>query len=208
VQYSSPYLRIQKNKFWTWVAVSFAIGLIIGFGVMYLRQVALNKQVNAAKTQAATQVQQSSAALSETKARLASTEASLVTMTQKYDNLAAENAATAAANKEATPSSSTTITVVSRTITPSTVASDGTIAMTVKVKGQADKVTMRLTSSSLGFDQTYALKKTTTSGSTETWRLSTSAPKKKGAYKYFGTAYLDSKGVTMPGASPSTLTVK
>ena len=98
--------------------------------------------------------------------------------------------------------------MVSREIQPDSVAASGSITMTAKVKGEPERVTMRVTSKSSGFDKTYALKKVSSSGTTQTWRATYKAPAKKGQYRYYATATSGDTQVTMVGASPSTLTVR
>lgn len=199
--------RITKNTFWAWVAVSFAIGLAIGLAFYAFRAASVNKQVDAAKKAAATQVQQSQAAAATLQTQLSAAEASVTALTAQVNAKPAPTPATPSSSSSSNTSTAT-LTVVSRTISPSTVATDGSITMTAKVKGSPDRVTMRITGKSVSFDQTYNLTKVSTSGSTQTWRRTVSAPSKKGTYAYYATAYKNGKSATMPGASPSTLTVK
>lgn len=206
----TQYLRIPKNKFWGWVIVSFAVGIALGAGLMALRQGALTRQITTLKTQVATASQDASASAESLQKQLAESQVALADMTQKYNDLAAQSnqSNTTPGTSTSTDQASTTdtITVISRTISPSTVATGGAIAMVAKVKGPADKVTMRITGPN-GYDQTFALTKVA-SGATETWKKTTSAPKKAGDYRYFATAYLGTTKVTMVGASPSQLKVK
>lgn len=109
--------------------------------------------------------------------------------------------------KTQSTATTSTLTVVSRNIQPDSVATSGTITMTAKVKGSPDKVTMRITAKSGTYDETYLLKKVSTSGSTQTWRTTAKAPAKKGNYRYYATAIAGDTKVTMEGASPSTLSV-
>lgn len=207
MDYYRDSYRISKNAFWAWVAVSFAIGLALGLGFYFYRASSVTKQADELKKQIATQAQQSAATVNSLQTQLSSSEASVVALSAQ---VSAKASSTAQSTKQTTTSTTTTATlsVVSRTISPSTVATDGSITMTAKVKGAPDRVTMRVTGKNVTFDQTYNLTKVSTSGSTQTWRRSASAPSKKGTYAYYATAYKNGKSATMPGASPSTLTVK
>lgn len=205
-----PYMRIQESKFWSWVTASVLIGLVIGGAAgFFFSQAAATSRINAAKSEFSKQAEESGAKITALQAKLASQEASAAALSEANSQLDADLAAAKADARKATPSSTTTTAavVVSRDITPSSASASETITLTAKVKGPADKVTMRLTGKSVGFDQTYTLKKVSTSGSTVTWRLSIKAPGKKGEYRYYATAFAGDTEVTMVGASPSTLKV-
>lgn len=200
--------RITKNAFWAWVAVAFGIGLAIGLAFYALKAGSVNKQVDAAKKQAATQAEQLQTTVASLQTQLSSAEASVTSLTSQINAQPAPAPTTSSSTSNSSSTTTETLTVVSRTISPSTVATDGTITMTAKVKGSPDRVTMRVKAKSGSFDQTYNLTKVSTSGSTQTWRRSVSAPSKKGSYSYYATAYKNGKSATMPGASPSTLVVR
>ncbi len=201
------YLRIPKNKFWAWVGVSFAFGLAIGLAIMFARQAALSRELDAAKAQATASAQEASATIESMQQRLTSVEASLAAASEQIAAAQAEAAKQAEEQSTDQASNENTVTVVSRTISPSTVETEGAITMTAKVKGSPEKVTMRITGPN-GYDEVFALKKSSTSDSTETWKAGTTAPKKAGTYKYYATAYKGDAKATMPGASPSTLKVE
>jgi hypothetical protein len=201
------YMRMQESKFWGWVITSLVIGLVVGLvGMYFFGQYATAKKIDAARTELSGQVADATAKSSALETRLASSEASLAALTEANAQLTAELEAAKAGTQKSTTASST-LSVVSREIQPDSVAASGTITMTAKVKGAPTKVTMRVTAKSGGFDQTYSLKKVSTSGTTETWRASYKAPSKKGDYRYYATAISGDTKVTMTGASPSTLTV-
>ena len=208
------YLRIPKNKFWAWVFTSIAIGLVLGAGAAYaLGRASSTSQVDDLKKQLASQTAQDASKLAEVQARLDSADASLTALSQQYTQLQQQNA-TAADNADtkstssATSASTDTLEVISRTVSPSTVATGDYITLTARVQGGPDKVSMRITSRSSGDSTTYSLKKSSTSGSIQRWRLTIKAPKTKGTYTYYATAYRGTKSATMPGASPSKFTVK
>jgi len=206
------YLRIPKNKFWAWVFTSIAIGLVLGAGAAYaLTRASSTSRVDDLKKQLASQTAQDASKLAEVQARLDSADASLTALSQQYTQLQQQNAAAAdnaKSTSSATSASTDTLEVISRTVSPSTVATGDDITLTARVQGGPDKVTMRITSRSSGSSTTYSLKKSSTSGSIQRWQRTIKAPKTKGTYTYYATAYRGTKSATMPGASPSKFTVK
>lgn len=208
------YLRIPKNKFWAWVFTSLALGLLLGAGAAWtVQRVSSAKQIDELKKQLASQASAAASSATGLQARLDSAEASLTSVSQQYATLQQQSAATKASSTSSASSSSTTsktvtLEVISRTVTPSTVATGELITLTARVQGHPDKVTMRIISSSTGSATTYSLKKSSTSGDIERWRRTVSGPKTKGKYTYYATAYKGTKSATMPGASPSSFTVK
>jgi uncharacterized membrane-anchored protein YhcB (DUF1043 family) len=203
------YMRIAKSKFWAWVGCSVALGFIIGAGLMIvLGNASATKQINVLKLQATEQANQNKAQVDELSARLASSEASLTALNERYAKLTAEKSKAKVETDTAAASSTTSLTVTSRSVVPDSVGASDTITLTAKVKGSPDKVTMRITAKSGSYDQTITLKKTSTSGSTQTWKRTIRAPKTKGTYRYYATASKDGKSVTMPGATPSTFVVE
>jgi uncharacterized membrane-anchored protein YhcB (DUF1043 family) len=208
-----PYMRIATNKFWAWVVVALLVGLGIGLLIMLARTGSLSDQIRVLRNQVAA-AGTTSTASADVQSQLASDEASITALTsqnaQLTSDLAAANVQIGSQGSGSTTTTTTapTITVTSRTITPSSVHTTGTITMTAKVTGGPSKVTMRVYNSSKSFDKVYTLKKISGSSSgTETWRATASAPTKIGTYSYYATATLGSQSVTKVGASPSTFTV-
>jgi len=204
------YMRIPRNKFWGWVGVSLVTGLAIGLAIMLWRTASLNSQIKVLTNQ----VNSASAGASETvgsvETQLASAEASLTALTDENAQLTSDLAAAKAQIKtlKKSPTASTAaIAVVSRTVSPTSVDESGTITLTVKVTGHPTSVTMRIYTTSKSFDKTYSLRRASTSGNSETWRLTTKAGSKSGTYHYYATAIKGSTRVTMPGASPKSFTV-
>ncbi|MEI7814562.1 MAG: hypothetical protein WCJ13_07210 [Coriobacteriia bacterium] len=203
------YMRMQEGKFWGWVIVSLIVGLGVGMATMYFFGQAANaKKIEAARTELSGQVTEANAKVGALETRLASSEASMAAVRQSNEQLIAELDTAKADVPKPSSATSTTLTVVSREIQPDSVTASGTITMTAKVKGSPEKVTMRITAKPGTYDETYALKKVSTSGSTQTWRTTAKAPTKKGTYVYYATAISGDTKVTMEGASPSTLTVR
>lgn len=201
------YMRIAKSKFWAWVGCSLAVGFLVGIGVMILvGNTSATKQINVLKLQMTEQSNQSKTTVDGLNAKLASSTASYTALNEKYTKLLAEKSTTATATSAS--SASQVLAVTSRTVSPDSVSASGTITLTAKVTGSPDKVTMRILAKSGSYDQTFTLKKTSTSGKTETWKSTVKAPKTKGVYGYYATATKGGNSATMPGASPSTFTVK
>jgi uncharacterized membrane-anchored protein YhcB (DUF1043 family) len=207
------YLRIPKNKFWGWVASSLAIGLVLGVGATYaIGRASTSGQIDDLKSQLASQTAEAASRTADLQSRLDSSAASLTALSQQYEQLKSESAAASQAAKDDESSSDSANTdkleVLSRKVSPSTVATGDDITLTAKVQGAPDKVTMRVRNANSGFDETYTLKKASTSGSSQTWQRTVSAPKKTGKYTYYATAYRDDKSATMPNASPSSFVVE
>lgn len=201
------YMRIPQNKFWGWVVFSAVFGLAIGLAIMFWRTSALSAQITTLTTQLHTGG--SSSELASVQAQLASAESTIAALQAQNSQLQAQVSSGGGQGSPTTSSTTATpaLVVVSRTISPSIVATSGTITMTAKVKGTPDRVTMRLYNASKSFDKTYTLVKGATSGGVQTWKLQTKAPATAGTYHYFATAIEGTQKVTMKGASPSVLTV-
>lgn len=204
------YLRIPKNKFWGWVFSSVAIGLVLGAGGTYaVGKVTSSGETEELKAQLASQTAQAAAQAADLQTRLDSTTASLTALQQQYSQLQSSAASESADSEKASDSKdSKKLEVISRKVSPSTVATGDDITLTAKVQGSPDKVTMRVVNKSNGYDETYTLKKTSSSSGSQTWQKTVSAPKKRGTYTYYATAYKDGETATMPGASPSKFTVE
>jgi hypothetical protein len=204
------YLRIPKNKFWGWVFSSVAIGLTLGAGGTYtVGQITSSGEIDELKAQLASQTAQATAQTADLQNRLDSTTASFNALQQQYSQLQS-SAATESANADnkADSKDSKKLEVLSRKVSPSTVATGDDLTFTAKVQGSPDKVTMRVVNKTTGYDETFTLKKTSSSSSSQTWQKTVSAPKKRGTYTYYATAYKDGETATMPGASPSKFKVE
>ena len=207
------YLRIPKNKFWGWVFSSLAIGVLVGaVGAYALSRTASYKQIDDLKKQLATQVSQAASSTSSLTEQLSSVEASMAALSDKYTALQAQQSKAAKTTTTSSSSKTTSVTVtlevLDRTVRPSVVATGDNITLTARVQGHPSKVTMRIYHKTTGYDQTFSLNRASHSANTETWRKTTSAPKTKGTYRYYATAYLGGKSATMPGASPASFKVQ
>ena len=208
------YMRIDRNKFWGWVVAGLIAGMLVASGAAWLlggstrtELASLRSRVNGGSTAAS--------ATADLQAQLTSAEASVTELTTQNASLAsqltaaqAQVAALKKGGSSASTTTSATISIRSRTVSPSTVATGGAITLTVHMTGHPDSVTMRVYNASRSFDKTYTLSKVATAGNLERWQLTTTAPKNKGTYSYFATATLGSRSVTMPGSSPSHFTVE
>lgn len=206
------YMRIATNKFWGWVVVSLVVGLGIGLGIMLWRTGSLSSRITVLENEVTAASQEASAAVTAAQDQLAAAEASVTALSGQNAQLTAELAAaqahTTASSGTSSTTTSATIAVVSRTITPGTAEASHTITLTAKVTGAPTSVTMRVYNASKSFDHTYTLKKSSTSGSTQTWKTTAKAPSVAGNYLYYATAIKGSTRVTMKGTSPSTLKVE
>lgn len=197
------YMRIEQKKFWAWVIVSLILGLGIGLGIMAVASSGTAARIAALEASAG-------GTGADASATVAAAEASIAILTEQNVQLASDLAAAQAqidAPSGGSTASTAAISVVSRTVSPSSVATGGALTLTVKVSGHPDTVTMRIYTSSKSYDKTFTLKRLSTSETSETWRSATKAPTKTGTYRYYATAILGSTRVTMPGASPKSFTV-
>jgi uncharacterized membrane-anchored protein YhcB (DUF1043 family) len=200
------YMRIESNKFWGWVVVSLLVGLGIGLAIMFMQGAGRASEINKLKSQLTSRSQDASGTLSDLQARLAGAEASVTELTarnsQLTSDLASTQAALAAAKKTTSSTSSTgTLVITSRAVSPSRVATGASLTLTVKVKGHADRVRMEIIGT--GYDKLYYLTKVSTSGGVETWSHKVTAPSKKGTYRYYAGAFIGTKRFTMSGVSPT-----
>lgn len=205
------YMRIETTKFWGWVVVSLLVGLGIGLATMFVQSAGRASEINKLKSQLTSQNEEASGTLADLQARLAGAETSVTDLTAKNSqltsDLASTQAALAAAKKVSSSTSSTgTLEITSRAVSPSSMAPGANITLTVKVKGHADKVRMQVVGT--GYDKLYYLTKVSSSGGVETWRRTVTAPTKKGVYRYYAGAFIGTKKFTMPGVSAWTFEVK
>jgi hypothetical protein len=203
--------RIDVWKFWTWVGVSVAFGVLVGLGFSYVAGTGTRTQISELSSELTT-AKAESAKAAQLQAQLASAEASVTTLTAQNSRLVSGQAAgTGGAGSAVSESSETsaTLAVLSRVISPSTVSTSGSITMTVKVQGHPDSVKMRLMGpDSTSTYRTYTLTRASQTDTGETWRLKVEAPSEPGVYRYYATAAKGSTSVTKVGASPSKLTVE
>jgi hypothetical protein len=200
------YMRIDTNKFWGWVVASVLVGLGIGLTIMFVQGSGRASEISKLKAQLTKQSAEASGTLSDLQARLANAEASVTDLTAKNSQLTSDLAAAqvaAPAAGTAGTSSSGTLSFVSRTVSPSTVATGHSITLTVKIKGTADKVRMQIVGT--GYNKTIYLTRVSTSGGVQTWRKTVTAPTKKGVYNYFAGAYIGTKHSTMSGTRSFTV---
>ena len=206
------YLRIPKNKFWGWVFSSLAVGLLLGaVGAYAVSRAGVTQQVDDLKQQLTTAASESASATAQLQAQLDAREASVTALSEQVTALQSQVDAakeTASTTKSSSTTSSTDIEVEMRSVRPSTVATGDDITLTARVKGHPEKVTMRIYNKTIGYDETITLKRASHGETTEVWRRVITAPKRKGTYSYYATAYLGDKSATQPGASPASFKVE
>jgi HAMP domain-containing protein len=207
------YMRIPENKFWGWVLGSIAFGLVIGLAIMLWRSAALGSEITTLQHKVDAASTTASTGSAGVQAQLAAAEASITALTDQNTQLQTQLAtannqiATLKGTSKTSSTTTSTIAVTSRSVSPSTVATSGTLTLTAKVTGHPTSVTMRVYNTSKSYDKTYTLRRVSTSGNSETWRLSVKAPTTKGTFHYYATAIKGSVRKTMAGASPGSFTV-
>ncbi len=208
---SMPDVRMSRGSLWGFLTIAFLVGIAIGVGLLLWQRStlmaetrALERKITAAESKAASAEQQ----VEDLTGRLDTAEASVTDLTEQNSQLASD-LASAKASAESTKSKTATgtVKVKERTISPSSVSASGTITMTAKVQGRADKVWMRVTGPG-GYAKFFTLSRTSTSGGVDTWKRTVNAPDRKGKYNYYANAYLGSKKFDMPGAAASSFTVR
>jgi cytoskeletal protein RodZ len=204
-------MRISRAAFWGLLVLALVIGAAGGVGVLVWQRTALTAQIRALETKVATAEANSAAAgqqVADLEARVASAETSFTDLTAQNTQLAADLAAARAALASA--QSAGTITFTERSVSPTSVEASHTLALTVKLKGNADKVQVRIvgTGTVSSYTKTTNLTKSTTSADVVTWKRSVTAPGKTGTYRYYATAYIGTKKYEMAGVSAWTFVVK
>lgn len=198
--------------FWLALAVAFVLGLLPGLGVLaYQRQTTERLSADSAaelrSRQAAweTQKQQFEAQLASAEGTVSKLEAQVASLTVQGGGAkdTESTAAVTAASSGGRP------TILARTVNGET-APGQKITLVVKVKGEADKVTMRLTRirPDEGWVKTYDLEDTGASGGVHTWKSTVDCPSAKGDYRFFADAYLGDVHVSMPGSTLYMFTVE
>jgi hypothetical protein len=207
------YMRIERNKFWGWVLTALLIGIVLASVVAYALGGSTRSELAALRAGVSgSGVATSSADL---QAQLQSTEATVSALMAQNSALAAQLTAAQAQLKTGkktttTPSASSTGTIsfVQSTVTPAkggSITSTGTVLLLVRLYGPATKVTVRVTSASGSFDQTYNLAKVSVVGTRSRWTATVPAPSGKGSYRARATAFIGSKGYPMSGTTPFTV---
>lgn len=196
--------------FWIALAVAFVLGLLPGLGVLaYQRQAADRSTSRHAEELRARQ------AAWETdrrqfEARLASADATVSRLEAQVTSLSAGLARAGSQATSATPASSGSAPVIVERSVDGETAPGQRITLVVKVKGDADKVTMRLAKirPDSGWAKTYDLEDTGVSGGARVWRAKVACPEDRGDYRFYADAYRGDTHVEMPGVSLYEFTVE
>ena len=199
------YMRIDRGKFWAWVAVAALAGVLVGGGFMYLLGGPARDQLAALQTQLASASTAASSTV-DLQTQLQSAEASVTSLTAQNSQLASDLATAQSAAKKTSSSSSSSsggsVSFISREVHPDSITTTGTMSLVVKLKGAPSSVKMRVTGiGGLTFDNTWSLTHTSTSGGTQTWSRTVHAPTTVGDYRFHATAFVGSKAFEMPGDS-------
>jgi hypothetical protein len=206
-------MRMSRGAFWGFFILALIIGLAVGGGALVWQRTTLLSDVRSLETRlAASEASMTAAAqeLANAQPQLAAAQASVADLTSQNTQLTSDLATATAALAAAKSSTTTGILITERTATPASVVASHTLTLQVKVQGTADKVQMKIvgTGSVSSYSQTFNLTKSTTTGGIVTWRRTTTAPGKKGVYRYYATAYVGTKKTEMAGVSAWTFTVK
>ncbi|HEY3318537.1 MAG TPA: hypothetical protein VGK50_08960 [Coriobacteriia bacterium] len=197
--------------FWVSLAVAFVLGLLPGLALMaYQRQSAdrssagTRSELQAEQTVWKTERQQLSEDLSSAEESATQLQTQVASLTAQVTKLKTAQPYT----EPAAPAKKPPV-ITERSIDGST-TSGSPITLVVKVKGEADKVTMRLVKihPDTGWVKTYTLEDTGLSGGIHVWRATVTCPSVKGEYRFFADAYLGDMHVTMPGVSAWSILVE
>jgi hypothetical protein len=216
--------RLLYGALWGFVALAFLAGLIIGAALPLWQRAAMEADMRVLQKRLA--ARESSAttdpvAAGQLEQRLASAETSIQDLIARNTSLTSELAAAQAKAGPApvTPAPSqpaTTVpeepaspsgTIVDKSASPNPVSPAGALALSVKTQGDADKVYMRIASSSksIVYDYTFTITKGAASGGVTSWQRSIKAPPKAGTYRCYAQVGTSSGRKTAPAF---TLTVK
>lgn len=204
------YMRIDRNKFWGWVVVSLLVGVLVGSTFMFFARSASSGTVTQLRSQLASEAASATAQIEALQASASSLEASVSALEAANSQLTSDlaGAQTPKTTTKKTTTTTSTVDFVSRSVSPTSVSTSGTLTFTVKITGHPDKVRIQVIGqgSASSYDDTFYLSKvSTSSGGTETWRGSIKAPKKKGTYHYFAGAFKNSVKTTMSGTKSFTV---
>lgn len=193
------------------LAVAFVLGLLPGLGVVAYQRQAVGE--DSARSTAELRSRQAAweAQKKQLELDVASAEATAEKLRTRVTSLSAEvdalKAAKGAGGRNSAPR--TPPVIVERAVDGET-APGSELTLRVKVKGDADRVTMRLARirPDSGWVKTFELTDAGVSGGVHTWKAIVDCPEGKGDYRYFADAYLDDTHVTMPGTKAYTFTVE
>lgn len=192
-----------RKAVWLWVVVAFVVGLAPGGATSWwLWQTGRESRTQLAQHNAGLDAENK-----RLQTRLNAAEASVSALGTRLEQARGQapwgvpsaTSASAASTGGGTPTGPPTIT--ERAVAPQATSPSGKITLSVKLKGHADKVDMRLVARAGGFDKIHYLAKTSSDASGETWEKVIEAPTAKGEYRYYAIAWAGGVKYTMPGVS-------
>lgn len=204
-------IGLSRGGFWGFLALSFALGLIIGVGLLLWQRAAMLGEIRQLEKRLANSVKEaaeSDADAAELRERLSSTEASMGVLASQNTSLASEltSATTALAEARTALAAATaggTVGVSTVSATPNPVSAGTTLTITAMATGAPSKVTVRVFSKqrSVSYNKTYTMARTSSLSGVDTWTYTFSAPP-AGNYGYYVYVY---KGTSnTPAASNLT----
>lgn len=188
-------VALSRRGFGGFLALAFALGLLIGVALLLWQRVLLLDRVKSLETRVATisaQAADAEGELAETRETLASVEASMQAVVAQNSQLASELVATRASLAAAQAAATTTgVAITDRSTDPASVAAGATYTMIVRTQGKAATVTVRVvsTSKSTSYNKSFSLSKVSTAGDIDTWQAGLTAPSAAGHYHYYVYAY-------------------
>lgn len=200
-------IGLSRGGFWGFLALAFALGLMVGIGLLMWQRTAFLSDVKVLEKRLADETAQQkdvSEEVEDLRETLSSREASLDALAEQNTSLTAELAsstAALAAAKAAAVTATTTaptgpVSISGHDYGPKPVPAGGQYTITATVRGAASKVTVRVfdVQANLNYKKDFGLTRVSSSGGTETWQVTLSGPA-AGHYHYWVYAYVGSKEV-------------
>jgi hypothetical protein len=208
-------VRLGRGAFIGYLVLSLALGLVIGVGLLIWQRTVLLRDIASLEKRLSDQ----KAAAGDAESRATAAESELASATLLVSQLTSRTAelsrlldeATSALAAERAKSATTgVLTLNERSISPNPVKAGKPMTLTVKLTGKATKVRMRVVfrTNAATYDKYFYLHKASTSGTTETWHASATAPSTLGEYKFYATGYVGTKKYEMAGVSAWSLQVE
>ncbi len=179
-----------RRAMWVWVVLAFLVGLVPGAALLWLQQ----GSYNAGRTQLMSRNAQLRAEVQSLTVELHSSETSLSALAAQ---LPAPTTSSAPTSTGGQPTGLPVITA--RSVSSDPVSHGAKLTLTVKLTGHADKVHLRIATTSVSFDKTYFLARLSFDSAGETWGNTITAPPTAGTYRYYAIAYAGGRKYPMPG---------
>lgn len=190
-------VALSRRGFGGFLALAFALGLLIGVALLLWQRVLLLDRVKSLETKVAAisaQAADTESRLAEVRESLASTEASMQAVVVQNSQLASDLVATRAAlvvAQAAASAATTPVAITDRSTDPASVAAGAAYTVTVRTQGKVVKVTVRVvsTDTSKPYNKSFILSKVSTAGAIDAWQAGLTAPSAAGHYHYYVYAY-------------------